>query len=368
MSENDNSRTGSGNNGGNPLSGFGFPSMGSGPASNNAGNVNNSTSNSGTSNGNINRPGNANNSNNNNQNQQPRVFTFTTGGPVNGIDQNGGPLGAFFRNMMAVIQAGAPPEKKKRHFTKEALKQLNPVRLSELPDNDVDRRCSICFEPFEEYEPEKHLDTSSGHSDSSEAGVENVSGKSVKLPEMMSGYQVEDPPIEFPTDPTAVREHSYTVTDEEYVKKQIEKEKESVHAQKTDENAHYAVKLPQCEHVFGRSCIVEWLKSNISCPLCRREVVPEMSEENNTGNGELLVFYPVALTEVFVPIDWTGPRSTGYRSGDPPVNFPAEGEGSSTGRVAGPPPPDGNGNASNNSGNNNMAHQNEPSAAQPGFQ
>jgi len=235
------------------------------------------------------------------------------------------------------------------------------VRLSELPDNDVDRRCSICFEPFDEYNPAQCSHTASGAS----MDANNVSNghKSVKLPEMMGGYEVEDPPIEFPADPTAVREHSYSVSDEDSVKKQMEKD---VPAQvpKTDKNAHYAVKLPQCEHVFGRSCIVEWLKSNISCPLCRREVVPEMSEENSTGNGELLVFYPIALTEVFVPVDWTGPRGTGYRVDDPPVNFPAEGEGSSTGRVAGPPPPNANGNAGNNG---STAGQNQPNA-QPGFQ
>jgi len=247
------------------------------------------------------------------------------------------------------------------------------VRLSELPDNDVDRRCSICFEPFDEYDPAQYSHTASGAS--VDANNASNSHKSVKLPEMMGGYEVEDPPIEFPADPTAVREHS----DEESVKKQMEKNV-PVQVPKTDENAHYAVKLPQCEHVFGRSCIVEWLKSNISCPLCRREVVPEMSEENSTGNGELLVFYPIALTEVFVPVDWTGPRGTGYRVDDPPVNFPAEGEGSSTGRVAGPPPPNANGNAGNNgstagqnqpngnAGNNgSTAGQNQPNA-QPGFQ
>ncbi|KAF7860796.1 hypothetical protein EAF04_008314 [Stromatinia cepivora] len=35
---------------------------------------------------------------------------------------------------------------------------------------------------------------------------------------------------------------------------------------------HEPVKMPNCRHIFGRSCITEWLMSHNTCPLCRNEV------------------------------------------------------------------------------------------------
>ncbi|KAF7951855.1 hypothetical protein EAE96_007153 [Botrytis aclada] len=36
---------------------------------------------------------------------------------------------------------------------------------------------------------------------------------------------------------------------------------------------HEPSKMPNCGHIFGRDCIVEWLKNNDTCPLCRDELV-----------------------------------------------------------------------------------------------
>ncbi|TGO20911.1 hypothetical protein BPAE_0257g00160 [Botrytis paeoniae] len=35
---------------------------------------------------------------------------------------------------------------------------------------------------------------------------------------------------------------------------------------------HEPSKMPKCGHVFGRDCIVEWLKNHDTCPLCRDEL------------------------------------------------------------------------------------------------
>ncbi|TGO48017.1 hypothetical protein BCON_0255g00150 [Botryotinia convoluta] len=35
---------------------------------------------------------------------------------------------------------------------------------------------------------------------------------------------------------------------------------------------HEPSKMPKCGHVFGRDCIVEWLKKHDTCPLCRDEL------------------------------------------------------------------------------------------------
>ncbi|KAF5867660.1 uncharacterized protein Bfra_010635la [Botrytis fragariae] len=35
---------------------------------------------------------------------------------------------------------------------------------------------------------------------------------------------------------------------------------------------HEPSKMPKCGHVFGRDCIVEWLKKHDTCPMCRDEL------------------------------------------------------------------------------------------------
>ena len=42
----------------------------------------------------------------------------------------------------------------------------------------------------------------------------------------------------------------------------------------SSEDPEPPVKLP-CGHVIGRNCISRWLKTNNSCPLCRRVVLPQ---------------------------------------------------------------------------------------------
>jgi len=41
-----------------------------------------------------------------------------------------------------------------------------------------------------------------------------------------------------------------------------------------DGKTEHCVKIVTCNHTFGNQCLIIWLKSNKTCPLCRRCVVP----------------------------------------------------------------------------------------------
>ncbi|KAF5867665.1 uncharacterized protein Bfra_010635lf [Botrytis fragariae] len=43
---------------------------------------------------------------------------------------------------------------------------------------------------------------------------------------------------------------------------------------KIDNDSHEPVKMPDCPHIFGKCCIVQWLGDNnpSTCPMCRRVV------------------------------------------------------------------------------------------------
>ncbi|GMF07676.1 unnamed protein product [Ambrosiozyma monospora] len=48
---------------------------------------------------------------------------------------------------------------------------------------------------------------------------------------------------------------------------------------------HIPVVMP-CGHIFGRSCLREWLKTHSSCPLCRNKITSSGSRNNDPlGNG-----------------------------------------------------------------------------------
>jgi len=47
------------------------------------------------------------------------------------------------------------------------------------------------------------------------------------------------------------------------------------------------VATPGCDHVFHKNCCQEWLKHAQTCPVCRKNLVPEHSDEENQNNNNL---------------------------------------------------------------------------------
>ena len=44
-------------------------------------------------------------------------------------------------------------------------------------------------------------------------------------------------------------------------------------------NFHEAVRVGVCGHVYGKVCLIEWLKTGNSCPICKRVLFPKLDDE-----------------------------------------------------------------------------------------
>lgn len=55
------------------------------------------------------------------------------------------------------------------------------------------------------------------------------------------------------------------------------------------EYSHVPVEMP-CGHIFGRSCLYEWLKNHSTCPLCRKSIVTEEPTRDNTAGSSNIEF------------------------------------------------------------------------------
>lgn len=154
----------------------------------------------------------------------------------------------------SAIVNGMQPEK--RGITVEKFKSFPVVATAELDQTE----CSICLEEFENQDLKR----------SSNLDVENdiPNTKRRKLNDnSSSGVAVDEPPVS--------NSNGSEVT--------VQLLKDS-----TIKFPHFAVKLP-CNHIFGQSCLAEWLKSNMTCPLCRTAIKDETatnpSAATNSATG-----------------------------------------------------------------------------------
>lgn len=161
-----------------------------------------------------------------------------TGEPV----FNFGNLPNNLRDLVESVMRSNGPRKKKA--TKEAIKRLKLVDSSKLKDSE--KLCSICYEPFDEL----------NNNDTKQTDKCKVTA--ARNRELLS----DDPPILFPKNSTASTYSEY---------QRLVKPSAQGQSNEGEQKEHIPVQMP-CGHIFGRSCLLEWLKSNISCPLCRREV------------------------------------------------------------------------------------------------
>lgn len=141
------------------------------------------------------------------------------------------------------IDIPMPFLERKPRASDRAVEKLKKLNLDDIPE--ADRTCSICFDPYV-----KCKDIAPGQPSSN-------------VPESDMTDEVGDPPESVPVgqalDPDAMESdppESVPGTSSEAPK---------------EEDCHSPVEMP-CGHVFGLSCIKEWLTSSNTCPMCRTAI------------------------------------------------------------------------------------------------
>ena len=164
-------------------------------------------------------------------------FSFT-------INANGSP-GVQFEPFFA---GGGPPKKR---ATQSALDKLRPVDVKSLSEEE--RRCHICMEHFPVCGPRTPY-------------VETVSDQDDVLPvteDALTALQIDS--------------------------SRLEEKQEAV------EEKEYPLAMP-CGHIFGSTCLKEWLHESPTCPLCRVEVESYVEEPEPTHT---INFFPFLAEHLF---------------------------------------------------------------------
>lgn len=169
------------------------------------------------------------------------------------------PNGAFVYPVPVVpVGIRFPSEESKPRASRRAIEKLERVSLKDLAEGETN--CPICFEPFEEppNDEENWTEESATENRHENHRDDRPSSEILDPPVSTPTAMDEDPPV---GDPNVMDEDPpESVPD---VKQNNSSE--------SSEDSHCPVNMP-CHHVFGFSCIKEWLGSNNTCPLCRTAV------------------------------------------------------------------------------------------------
>lgn len=194
------------------------------------------------------------------------------------------------------IRGGRGPMKKQA--TEDVINHLEVMDLNDLTESE--NCCAICYEPFDRPYITNAQQTA-------QAGAQ-------KRTEALRQRFTEidgDPGILIPRDATA---KSHGELNFIYKKKFPKREEQT-----PKQPEHIPVKMP-CNHIFGRSCLLEWLKSNVSCPLCRREVESQpVNPQTGANPAAESRAQSLIMNRAFSPADWA---STELTNDDPAIPYP----------------------------------------------
>ncbi|CCE79264.1 Piso0_001316 [Millerozyma farinosa CBS 7064] len=138
--------------------------------------------------------------------------------------------------------------KKGKGLTLEKFNSFNTKSAEDIPAES--RQCPICFDKYEflrDAEPEVHENEEESHTRFYKRRKLNTEGNAQDT----SHYT---PSTSNNTEPKYLSDYNGTFN-------------------------HSPIEMP-CGHVFGKSCLSEWLKEHKTCPLCRSAVESESAESN----------------------------------------------------------------------------------------
>ncbi|GMG20905.1 unnamed protein product [Ambrosiozyma monospora] len=144
---------------------------------------------------------------------------------------------------------------------------------------EADRQCAICYDCYESFTEEKVVDVDEGSTNGngkrkrdSTDDKDGAEGPSLKV-----GKTGED------GTPVATDTESSSSDNQSQIQpKTTTKPKKTIKEQTI--SLHIPVVMP-CGHIFGRSCLREWLKTHSSCPLCRNKITSTGRNGGPLGDG-----------------------------------------------------------------------------------
>lgn len=237
-------------------------------------------------------------------------------------------LPTWLRDLLDRALNGPGIRNKKKVASEEAIASLQDVDLSTQESLD----CPICYDAYDSRvrESSSQLGGNSTTKERKQSKAEEVNFTigtnreiieelrtkcNINLESMSESGSFNDPSLFLPVDQAGVsycrfpQRNLYNLQSPSredilpgYENMTKAENKKQTQKEIVESAGHSPVKMPNCDHVFGKLCIIEWLINNVSCPLCRKEVEELKEADPNDKKIERL---KAAITSNYNDFDGT---------------------------------------------------------------